>query len=127
MKTMQQPTLDQNKNKNYQQSNPKCHSPTNYLGNELTMPFIHDKFLSLLFSFFFKQFFPFLFLLLSLIENKKIEKAFIICQLISPHIQHNPNERKHINIPSTYHYTKSTSIVPKTTPYEFEVTLYNLA
>jgi len=43
MKIMEQPTLDQNENKDYQYSNPNWHSPINYLGNELTMPFIHNK------------------------------------------------------------------------------------
>ena len=93
MKIMEQPTLDQNENKDYQYSNPNWHSPINYLGNELAMPFIHNNlFLFTYFCFLFFQrifFFSLLFSffsLLSLIGNKNFEKAFIICQLISRHI-----------------------------------------
>jgi len=63
-KTMEQPTLEQNKNKDYQHTNSKWYSPTNYLGNDLTLPYIHNScsffstLLLLFFFSFFNDFFP---------------------------------------------------------------------
>ena len=54
MKAMEQPSIDQNENDDYQHYNLKYHSPTNYSGNELTMPLIPNNFFSpVFFSFLF--------------------------------------------------------------------------